>query len=122
MVKLVLLKKPKENVSRDDLIRYLTETHGPQNSNLPGIQYRLGVQVDPTEHDILENREYYDSNETIPVEPEQTQYDTIEIHEFESIEELIKAHNTPKAEEGNMQDYIDYEEEIAFVVEDVAID
>lgn len=124
MVKLVLLKKPKPGVSRDELIEYLEEVHGPHNSQLPGVDYTLSVQVDPADKDAVpEEMDYYDSSDTIPVNPSDTRYDTLEIHEFDSIEELIEAHSTDHAEEAEegLHDVLDFDDEIAFVVEDVKI-
>ena len=125
MVKLVLLKKPKDGVSRADLIDYLKTVHGPHNSQLPGVDYTLSVQVDPeTEDEIPDEMEYYDTSDTIPVHPEETRYDTLEIHEFDSIEDLIEAHSTEHSEEAEegLHDVIDFEDEIAFVVRDVPLD
>ncbi|RJT07468.1 hypothetical protein [Halococcus sp. IIIV-5B] len=122
MVKLVLLKRAKEGVDRSELIEYLTTIHGPHNSQLPGVNYTLSVQVDPTEEGeaIPEGTTYYDASETIPVEPEETQYDTLEIHEFDTMEKLIEAHSTEHAQEAEkgLHDVIDFEDEIAFVVRD----
>jgi hypothetical protein len=121
MVKLVLLKRPKEGVSREKLVEYLETVHGPHNAELPGVDYTLSTQVDPEEEDAIDDdREYYDSNETVPVDPDETRYDSLEIHEFESIEALIKAHSTEYHDEAaeSVQDVIDFEDEIAFVVRD----
>lgn len=121
MVKLVLLKKPKEGVSREELIDYLRTVHGPHNSQLPGVDYTLSVQVDPKkEDDIPEDMDYYDTSDTIPVDPEKTRYDSLEIHEFDTIEDLIEAHSTDHSEEAEegLHDVIDFEDEIAFVVRD----
>jgi hypothetical protein len=125
VVKLVLLKKPADNTGREDLIEYLRTVHGPRNSALPGNDYSLSVQIDPDDADAIpEDMEYYDDMETVPVDPADTRYDTLEIHEFDSIEELIEAHSTDDAQEatGDLDDVIDFEDEIAFVVEDVPID
>jgi len=123
VVKLVLLKRPKEGVSRDELIEYLREVHGPRNAALSNVDYSLAAHVEPEDHDQLVDRDYYDSSETIPVDPSETSYDALEIHEFDTIEQLIATHTSEEGEqaEGNMSDYIDFEEEIAFVVEDVEI-
>jgi hypothetical protein len=121
VVKLVLLKKPREGVSRDELIDYLRTVHGPHNSQLPGVDYTLSVQVDPAEEDAIpEDREHYDSSGTVPVDPADTRYDTLEIHEFDSIDDLIAAHSTDHSEEAEqgLHDVIDFEDEIAFVVRD----
>jgi len=125
VVKLVLLKKPTEGVGREELIEYLRTVHGPRNSTLPGNDYSLSVQIDPDDTDAIpDDREYYDDMETVPVDPADTGYDTLEIHEFDSIEALIEAHSTDDAQEatGDLDDVIDFEDEIAFVVEDVPID
>jgi hypothetical protein len=125
VVKLVLLKKPADSTGREDLIEYLRTVHGPRNSALPGNDYSLSVQIDPDDTDAIpEDMEYYDDMETVPVDPADTRYDTLEIHEFDSIEELIEAHSTDDAQEatGDLDDVIDFEDEIAFVVEDVPID
>jgi hypothetical protein len=121
VVKLVLLKKPAEGVSRDELIEYLRTVHGPRNSALPGNDYSLSVQVDPEEHDeVPDDMEYYDEMETVPVKPEDTVYDSLEIHEFDTMADLMAAHSTDDAEEAadDLEDVIDFEDEIAFVVED----
>ena len=125
MVKLVLLKKPKPGVSREELIEYLETVHGPHNSQLPGVDYTLSVQVDPEDEDAVpEDMEYYDTSDTIPVDPENTRYDTLEIHEFDTMEELIEAHSTDHSEEAEegLHDVIDFEDEIAFVVEDTELE
>lgn len=125
MVKLVLLKKPKASVSRDKLIEYLRTVHGPHNSQLPGVNYTLSVQVDPEEdEDVPEGIDYYDTSDTIPVDPAETRYDSLEIHEFDSIEDLIEAHSTDHSEEAEegLHDVIDFEDEIAFVVRDEPIE
>jgi hypothetical protein len=125
MVKLVLLKKPKEGVSREELVEYLRTVHGPHNSQLPGVNYTLSTQVDPEEEEAIpDDMEYYDSSETIPVDPAETRYDTLEIHEFDSIEALIEAHSTDHAVEAEqgLHDVIDFEDEIAFVVRDEPLD
>jgi len=126
MVKLVLLKKAKSGVSREELIEYLREIHGPRNSELPGIQnYSLSVQVDPETHDdVPEELAYYDSRDDIPVDPAETKYSTLEIHEFETINDLIKAHTSTDVKEAarDVEDVIDFEDEVAFVVEDKQID
>jgi hypothetical protein len=125
VVKLVLLKKPADSTGREDLIEYLRTVHGPRNSALPGNDYSLSVQIDPDDADAIpEDMEYYDDMETVPVDPADTRYDTLEIHEFDSIEDLIEAHSTNDAQEatGDLEDVIDFEDEIAFVVEDVPID
>lgn len=125
MVKLVLLKKPKAGVSRGELIEYLRTVHGPHNSQLPGVDYTLSVQVDPDEEDgIPEDMEYYDTSDTIPVDPADTRYDTLEIHEFDSIEDLIEAHSTGHSEEAEegLHNIIDFEDEIAFVVHDQPVE
>ena len=125
MVKLVLLKKPAEGVSRDELIEYLRTVHGPRNSSLPGNDYSLSVQVDPDEEDAIpEDLEYYDEMETVPVNLEDTEYDSLEIHEFDTIEDLMEAHSTDDAEKAadELDEMIDFEEEIAFVVEDEQLD
>ncbi|MDS0261133.1 hypothetical protein NDI56_17170 [Haloarcula sp. S1CR25-12] len=125
MVKLVLLKKPTEGVSRDELIEYLRTVHGPHNASLPGNDYSLSVQVDPDDEDAIpDDMEYYDESETIPVDPEDTEYDSLEIHEFETVEDLIEAHSTESAQEAadKLDEMIDFEEEIAFVVDDEQIE
>ena len=124
MVKLVLLKKPKPGVSRERLIDYLKNVHGPHNSQLPGVDYTLSAQVDPKENETVpEDSEYYDSSNTIPIAPADTRYDTLEIHEFDTMEELIEAHSTEHSEEAEegLHSVIDFEDEIAFVVEDVEL-
>lgn len=124
MVKLVLLKKPKPGVSRDELIDYLTNIHGPHNSQLPDVDYTLSVQVDPEENEAVpKDSDYYDSSNTVPISPGDTRYDTLEIHEFDTMEELIEAHSTGHSEEAEegLHDVIDFEDEIAFVVEDVEV-
>lgn len=124
MVKLVLLKKPKPGVTRDELIEYLETVHGPHNSQLSGVDYTLSVQVDPEDNEAVpEDMDYYDSSNTIPVNPSETRYDTLEIHEFDSMEELLEAHSTEHSEEAEegLHDVIDFEDEIAFVVEDVEL-
>jgi len=125
VVKLVLLKKPAEGVAREGLIEYLRTVHGPRNSALPGNDYSLSVQVDPEENDAVpDDMEYYDDMETVPVNPADTRYDTIEIHEFDTMADLIEAHSTSDAQEAadDLDDVIDFEDEIAFVVEDEPID
>lgn len=125
MVKLVLLKKPAEGVSREELIEYLRTVHGPRNSALPGNDYSLSVQVDPDEKDsVPDDLEYYDEMDTVPVNPEDTAYDSLEIHEFDSMEDLMAAHSTDDAEEAadDLEEIIDFEDEIAFVVEDEPLD
>ena len=125
MVKLVLLKKPADGVTRAELVEYLRTVHGPRNSALPGNDYSLSVQVDPDETDAVpDDREYYDDMETVPVNPADTRYDTLEIHEFDTIEDLMDAHSTSDAQQAadDLDDVIDFEDEIAFVVEDEPID
>jgi hypothetical protein len=125
VVKLVLLKKPAPGVSRDELIEYLQTVHGPRNSALPGNDYSLSVGVDPEEHDdIPDDLEYYDEMETVPAQPEETRYDSLEIHEFDTMEDLIEAHSTDDAEQAadDLSEIIDFEDEIAFVVEDEPLD
>jgi len=121
MVKLVLLKRPAEGTSRAELIEYLKTVHGPRIASLPNIrEYTLSVQVDPDEEELLEGLDYYDSSETIPTAIKGTAYDTIEIHEFDSMNDLLEAHTSEQAEEG-LHDIIDFEDEIAFVVRDEPI-
>lgn len=125
MVKLVLLKKPADGVSREELIEYLRTVHGPRNSELPGNNYSLSVQVDPDEEDAVpDDLEYYDEMETVPVNPADTEYDSLEIHEFDTMEDLMAAHSTEDAEEAadDLEEVIDFEDEIAFVVEDEPLD
>jgi len=125
MPKIILLKKPKENVTRTELIEYLKNVHGPRNARLPGIKnYTLMVQVDPEESDELpEGIEYYDAMDTIPAQISGTSYDTVEIHEFETMADLIRAHNSEQLEEAgaDLHDVMDYEDEITIVVEDEEI-
>lgn len=126
MPKLVLLKKPRDGVSRDELIEYLKTEHGPHNAQLPGVDYTLSVQVDPDEDDAVpDDAEYYDSHELIPLDPDACEYDTLEIHEFDTIEELIEAHSSDHAEEAEnrLHEFCDIEEdEIAFVARDACIE
>lgn len=125
MVKLVLLKKPAPGVSRGELIEYLQEVHGPRNSALPGNEYSLSVQVDPEDHEAVpDDIEYYDEMETVPAQPEDTRYDALEIHEFDTMADLIEAHSTDDAEQAadDLSEIIDFEDEVAFVVEDEPLD
>jgi len=120
--KIILLKKPKDSVTREELIEYLVTVHGPRNSRLPGIKnYTLMVQVDPEETEELpDDIEYYDSIDTIPAQIDATEYDTVEIHEFETMDALRNAHSSNQLEEagGDLHDLIDFEDEITIVVED----
>jgi hypothetical protein len=86
---------------------------------LPNIRdYTLSVQVDPDNEELLDGLDYYDSSETIPTAIEETAYDTIEIHEFDSMNDLLEAHTSDESEqaEEGLHDIIDFEDEIAFVV------
>ncbi|GEM_PF-2616208 len=125
MPKLILLKQPKDGVTRAELIDYLKNVHGPRNSRLPGLtSYTLMVQVDPDEHDdVPDDIEYYDSSETLPVDISATPYDTVEIHEFETMEDLLRGHSSQQGEEAesDLHDLIDFDDEIAIVVEDEEI-
>ncbi len=125
MPKIILLKKPKDGVTRSELIKYLKNTHGPRNSQLPGMKnYTLMVQVDPDEHeDLPSDIEYYDAMDTIPAKISGTPYETVEIHEFETMEDLRRAHNSNQLEEAgsDLHDVIDFEDEITIVVDDEEI-
>lgn len=125
MPKLILLKKPKNGVSRGELIDYLKNVHGPRNSQLPGLtDYTLMVQVDPDKHEnVPDDIEYYDSSKTLPVEINATPYDTVEIHEFETMENLLRGHSSEQGEEAESElgEIIDFDEEITIVVEDEEI-
>jgi len=120
--KIIFLKKPKDGVTREELIDYLVTVHGPRNAQLPGIKnYTLMIQVDPTEaEDLPDEIEYYDSIDTIPAQIDATGYDTVEIHEFETMDALRNAHSSDQLEEagGDLHDMIDFEDEIAIVVND----
>jgi hypothetical protein len=125
MPKIILLKKPKDSVTRSELIEYLKNVHGPRNARLPGIKnYTLMVQVDPNEsEDLPDGIEYYDAMDTIPAQISGTSYDTVEIHEFETMADLRRAHNSTQLEEagGDLHDLIDFEDEITIVVDDEEI-
>ncbi len=125
MPKLILLKQPKDGVSRAKLIEYLKTVHGPRNSRLPGLKsYTLMVQVDPEEHDdVPEDIEYYDSSETLPVDLDATPYDAVEIHDFETMEDLLEGHSSKQGEkaESELGEVIDFNKEITIVVEDEEI-
>lgn len=125
MPKLILLKKPKDGVSRAKLIDYLKNVHGPRNSQLPGlVSYTLMVQVDPDEHDgVPDDIEYYDSSETLPIDIDATPYDTVEIHEFETMEDLLRGHSSEQGEEAESElgTVMDFDEEITIVIEDEPI-
>lgn len=124
MPKLVLLKKSKDGVTRDELIDFLKTAHGPHNAQLPGVDYTLSVQVDPENKDSFPEVKYYDSGELVPIDPSASAYDTLEIHEFETMEALMNAHSTDHAEQGKerLRGYSNVEEEIAFVVRDASIE
>jgi len=124
MVKQVLIKRAKDGVDREELITYLKEIHGPRIAQLPQIEsYTLAVQVDPAEVDLPEGIEYYDPSETIPVNPDETRYDTIEIHEYETIDDLLEAHSLDQSgsPEDGLHNLIEFEDEIAFVVREEPI-
>lgn len=125
MPKLILLKQPKDGVSRAELIDYLKNVHGPRNSRLPGLKsYTLMVQVDPDDNDeVPDDIEYYDSSETLPVNIDATPYDTVEIHEFETMGDLLRGHSSEQGEEAESElgDLIDFDDEITIVVGDEEI-
>jgi len=86
--------------------------------------YTLLVQADPaTEPAIGPDREYYDAIETLPVDIDKTPYDTVEIHEFETMEDLLTARNSTadQAAAEGMTDLVDYESEIAIVLREKEI-
>lgn len=126
MPQLILLKRPKPGVDRDELIEYLKTVHGPRISKLPKIrEYTLYVQVDPDEADDLpEGLEYYDSSETIPVDDSETEYDTMEIQDYRTMDDLLTAHSSEQSQEAEtgLHDVIDFEDEVAFVVREESID
>ncbi len=83
------------------------------------------VQVDPEEHeDVPDDIDYYDSSETLPVDIDATPYDTVEIHEFETMEDLLRGHSSEQGEEAESElgDLINFDEEITIVLEDEEID
>lgn len=82
------------------------------------------VQVDPESHENIPNDiEYYDSSKTLPVDINATSYDTVEIHEFETMEDLLDGHSSKQGEEAESElgTVIDFDEEISIVVEDEPI-
>jgi len=118
--KLILLKQPKEGVTREELVAYLKNVHGPRSEQIPSVKnYTLLVQVDPEEEPAIEpDREYYDAIETLPVDIEKTPYDTVEIHEFETMDDLLEARNSTADQQAadGMSELVDYESEIAIVI------
>lgn len=120
MPKLILLKQPKEDVTREELVAYLKNVHGPRCEQIPTVKnYTLLVQVDPENEPAIEpGREYYDAIETLPVDIEKTPYDTVEIHEFETMEDLLEARNSTEDQQAatGMSELVDYESEIALVI------
>ena len=125
MPTLILLKQPKDGVTREELIAYLKNVHGPRSAQMPTVKnYTLLVQADPaTEPAIGPDREYYDAIETLPVDIDKTPYDTVEIHEFETMEDLLTARNSTadQAAAEGMTDLVDYESEIAIVLREKEI-
>jgi len=125
MVKLILLKRPKEGTSREALYEYLGEVHGPLSTELPGVDYELYTQVEPEEEGYDGDQEFYEDTR-VPADPDTTQFNTLEIHDFDSMEELVEAHSSDKAaeceEKLSAADVVDFQEEAAFVVREEEID
>jgi hypothetical protein len=123
--KLILLKQPKEGVTREELVAYLKNVHGPRCEQIPAVKnYTLMIQADPEKEPAIEpERDYYDAIETLPVDIEKTPYDTVEIHEFETMEGLLEARNSTEDQQAadGMSELVDYESEIALVIREEEI-
>lgn len=101
MVHFVLLKKRKEGVSREEFEEFMVEEHAKESiAELPNItSYRAMV----------------------PVDPEETEWDSIEIHTYESVEDRDEALDTDVADEGHerLKKAVDLDSELAILAEEL---
>lgn len=101
MVKLVLLKKRKDGVSREEYVEFLKEVHAPESiAELPKIRSYTAA---------------------VPVDPDETEWDSVEVHTYDSPEDLDEALSTEVAERGHakLEEVVDLDSEIAVLVEGI---